>query len=313
MEREPEWEIFFDEHPKPSNFEDSVLKIHHVCHQSTINKTRVALITSGGTTVPLEHNTIRFIDNFSAGTRGSASAEHFLEAGYYVIFLHRTKSLEPFTRHLGGKNFLEILDVSTDGSNLCVKETEKKRTLDLVEKYRKFKEQLLMISFNSLSDYLWLLRAAAQEMHILGPSSLIYLAAAVSDFYIPRTQMPNHKIQSSNGPLSLSLQLVPKMLGPLVSLWAPNAFIVSFKLETNGNILETKARESLLKYHHHVVIGNLLNNRKFHVILIDANQPNAEDILLTEEECLSGVEIESKIIANLKARHDVYFANHKSG
>ena len=133
-----------------------------------------------------------------------------------------------------------------------VKETEKKRTLDLVEKYRKFKEQLLMISFNSLSDYLWLLRAAAQEMHILGPSSLIYLAAAVSDFYIPRTQMPNHKIQSSNGPLSLSLQLVPKMLGPLVSLWAPNAFIVSFKLETNGNILETKARESLLKYHHHV-------------------------------------------------------------
>ena len=45
MEREPEWEIFFDEHPKPSNFEDSVLKIHHVCHQSTISKTRVALIT----------------------------------------------------------------------------------------------------------------------------------------------------------------------------------------------------------------------------------------------------------------------------
>ena len=148
----------------------------------------------------------------------------------------------------------------------AVKETEKKRTLDLVEKYQKCKERLLMIPYNSLSDYLWFLRAAAQEMHILGPSSLIYLAAAVSDFYIPRTQMPDHKIQSSNGPLSLSLQLVPKMLGPLVSLWAPNAFIVSFKLETNGNILETKARESLLKYHHHVSQSNVI--QCIHVLIL---------------------------------------------
>ena len=44
---------------------------------------------------------------------------------------------------------------------------------------------------------------------------MLYLAAAVSDFYIPISQMPDHKIQSSNGPLSLSLQLVPKMLGPV--------------------------------------------------------------------------------------------------
>jgi len=35
----------------------------------------IVLITSGGTTVPLEHNTVRFVDNFSAGTRGSTSAE----------------------------------------------------------------------------------------------------------------------------------------------------------------------------------------------------------------------------------------------
>ena len=111
-----------------------------------------------------------------------------------------------------------------------------------------------MVPFNSLSDYLWLLRAAAREMHILGPSAMLYLAAAVSDFYIPINQMPDHKIQSSRGPLSLSLQLVPKMLGPLVSIWAPNAFTISFKLETNEEILENKAREALQKYHHHVSI-----------------------------------------------------------
>lgn len=49
----------------------------------------MVFLKSGGTTVPLEQNTVRFIDNFSAGTRGSASAEYFLEAGYDVIFIHR--------------------------------------------------------------------------------------------------------------------------------------------------------------------------------------------------------------------------------
>lgn len=109
-----------------------------------------------------------------------------------------------------------------------------------------------MVSFNTLSDYLWLLQATAQEMHILGSMALLYLSAAVSDFYIPASQMPCHKIQSSGGPLSLSLQLVPKMLAPLVTIWAPNAFIVSFKLETNEKLLEAKSKESLEKYHHHV-------------------------------------------------------------
>jgi len=42
----------------------------------------------------LEHNTVRFVDNFSAGTRGSASAEYFLEKNYVVIFIYRLVSLE---------------------------------------------------------------------------------------------------------------------------------------------------------------------------------------------------------------------------
>ena len=36
-------------------------------------------VTSGGTTVPLERNCVRFIDNFSKGTRGALSVEQFLE------------------------------------------------------------------------------------------------------------------------------------------------------------------------------------------------------------------------------------------
>lgn len=40
---------------------------------------RVVCVTSGGTTVPLERHCVRFIDNFSGGTRGALSAENFLE------------------------------------------------------------------------------------------------------------------------------------------------------------------------------------------------------------------------------------------
>ncbi|KAI8128195.1 Phosphopantothenate--cysteine ligase [Lucilia cuprina] len=62
--------------------------------------------------------------------------------------------------------------------------------------------------------------------------------------------LPTHKMQSGEGAPTISLQLVPKMLAPLVSLWVPHAFVVSFKLETDENLLITKARDSLSKYKH---------------------------------------------------------------
>ncbi len=71
------------------------------------------VLQSGGTTVPLESRTVRFIDNFSSGTRGAASAEHFLRHGgrhrYAVVFLHRRGSLEPFRRHFATTNFLDMV------------------------------------------------------------------------------------------------------------------------------------------------------------------------------------------------------------
>lgn len=39
----------------------------------------VVCVTSGGTTVPLERACVRFIDNFSKGTRGALSVEQFLK------------------------------------------------------------------------------------------------------------------------------------------------------------------------------------------------------------------------------------------
>lgn len=61
----------------------------------------LVVITSGGTTVPLERNCVRFIDNFSKGTRGALSAEQFLQAGYAVIFLSRHGSAQPYVSGAG--------------------------------------------------------------------------------------------------------------------------------------------------------------------------------------------------------------------
>jgi phosphopantothenate---cysteine ligase (ATP) len=35
----------------------------------------IVLVTSGGTAVPLEKQTVRFLDNFSTGNRGALSSE----------------------------------------------------------------------------------------------------------------------------------------------------------------------------------------------------------------------------------------------
>ena len=114
-------------------------------------------------------------------------------------------------------------------------------------------------------------------MQPLGPSGLFYLAAAVSDFFIPKDRMSEHKIQSSTvlqatssapNKLVIDLDPVPKFLKTLVDGWAPEGMIVSFKLETDPSILVSKAQGALQKYAHHLVIGNLLATRKWEVVFV---------------------------------------------
>ena len=42
-----------------------------------------------------------------------------------------------------------------------------------------------MIEFNTLTEFLFLLRGVAESLAPHGPTVMLYLAAAVSDFYIP--------------------------------------------------------------------------------------------------------------------------------
>ncbi len=142
---------------------------------------------------------------------------------------------------------------------------------------------------------------------------VLYLAAAVSDFYIPKSELPEHKIQSSKTGLELKLKPVPKCLGRIRSEWCPEAFIVSFKLETDIGILNLKCRSSLENYKQDVVVGNILDDRKNSVSVMTANKevkvislrPGVEEIEELIIECLVGLHTEfiNKKIMSEKGVH----------
>ena len=342
---------YFNSNPKPRNLETQSTLARAFIQQHAEENRRVALVTSGGTTVPLENQTVRFIDNFSAGTRGATSAEYFLESGYAVIFLHRQFSLLPYSRHYSHSTNC-FLDFMTHGSTgeVVVESEYQKQMADVLERYKLAKRQntLLILPFTSVNEYLWYLRAVAMLMQPLGPNCLFYLAAAVSDFFVPADRMVEHKIQSSeefhdrmvngeavkqpaahmNGKkLVIDLDPVPKFLKELVDGWAPQAMIVSFKLETDPSILADKARSALKKYSHHLVIGNLLNSRKWEVLFVSAGggekwlrvppgrrtkSVTGRTVGPTDEVDRSGepsIEIESWIITEIVERHDEMIEN----
>ncbi|CAG5979923.1 unnamed protein product [Menidia menidia] len=270
---------------------------------------RVVLITSGGTKVPLESRTVRFLDNFSSGRRGASSAEYFIDSGYAVIFLHRHRSLYPYTRMFLSVNMLDALQfragegAPANSGEVVVDQQVLPNIAKVLRRYNEVKEErlLLPIEFSTLSEYLHLLKVAAQALSSLGSKAMFYLAAAVSDFYIPASDMPEHKIQSSDGPLQLSMKMVPKILSPLVKDWAPQAFVISFKLETDSTILIKKARRALDTYRHQAVVANVLDSRRGYVVVVT---PETEaELILTDEDEKNEVEIEERIVSNLTAAH----------
>ncbi|KAJ9630943.1 Phosphopantothenate--cysteine ligase cab2 [Taxawa tesnikishii (nom. ined.)] len=287
---------YFSENPRPKNLQKHSILAREFISRHASDSQRVVLVTSGGTTVPLEQNMVRFVDNFSAGTRGATSAEYFLDAGYAVIFLHRQFSLLPYSRHYSHSTncFLDFMSEQDDGT-VVISHEYQEQMAQVLRQYTEARKanKLLLVPFTTVNEYLWALREIAKLMHPLGSSALFYLAAAVSDFFIPADRMVEHKIQSSedfnqrNGSdnddgsrqpaariegksLVIDLDPVPKFLKSLVDGWAPEGMIVSFKLETDPSILVQKASYALKKYSHHLVIGNLLSTRKWEVVFVSA-------------------------------------------
>lgn len=105
-------------------------------------------------------------------------------------------------------------------------------------------------------------------------------------------------------PLQITMKMVPKMLSPLVRDWAPEAFVISFKLETDPQILLDKSRQALEKYRHQVVVANVLESQRTSVIIVtrDSQTP----LSLSDEEVAQGMEIEEKIVSYLQGQHTAF-------
>eukprot|EP00041_Stephanoeca_diplocostata_P007736 m.111755 g.111755 ORF g.111755 m.111755 type:complete len:305 (+) comp17010_c0_seq3:97-1011(+) len=299
-------QAFFSEEAPGENVVAGVERIKGFIAQFLDNaakdvKRRIVVVTSGGTTVPLEKNTVRFLDNFSTGNRGAASAEAFLKSeDYDLIFLHRSGSKVPGI----------LLEESLAAS------------------------KSLSISFTTLVDYMYLLRETARALDTAGPRAMLYLAAAVSDFYIPQRLMSEHKIQSRAypvgcsesqtgaakvydgndgaqpavsdghppGSLTLVLHPVPKILSLVTKEWCRRAFTVTFKLETDASILASKARYALDQYKHSVVVANELQTRTSVVTLFYAD---GEAVIVRKSDTQT---LETQIVENLIRHHCVHMS-----
>lgn len=173
---------------------------------------------------------------------------------------------------------------------------------------------------------------------------LYYLAAAVSDFYIPPSLLPQHKIQSGPLPpsletdqqqeeqqdqkqqdqeqqkeqqdqkeqasppplLHLALHPVPKRLGTLVSHWAPAAFVTSFKLETDLALVVRKAQLAISNYDVHLVVANQLQTRRDVVHLVQRSPlPPFFEVEEVRRPPPSPF-IEHQLVAAVISRHDLF-------
>ncbi|KAM6219645.1 phosphopantothenate--cysteine ligase isoform 1-T1 [Rhynchocyon petersi] len=301
------------EFPKPDGITRSAEVMVRFAARLGAQGRRVVLVTSGGTKVPLEARAVRFLDNFSSGRRGATSAEAFLAAGYGVLFLYRSRSAFPFAHRFPPQTWLSALLPSGPAqSGKLFLEAEEEALPGFAAALQSYQEAalagtFLAVEFTTLTEYLHLLQAAAQALNPLGPSAMFYLAAAVSDFYVPVSEMPQHKIHSSGGPLQITMKMVPKMLSPLVKDWAPKAFVISFKLETDPSIVIDRARNALEVYRHQVVVANILESQRSFVVIV--TKDSETKLLLSEEEKEKGIEIEEKIVDNLQSRHTAFICD----
>ena len=266
--------------------------------ESTPSSTTCVLVTSGGTRSAIEKSAVRFIDNFSSGKRGALVVEELLEyqdSSPLVLMLARKGSLLPYERRWNDDfTYEEHLEVLSGRKKIKV--LDKKQLSNV--------KRLHITFFEDVEEYLYLLRRMAELLEKSYTRLLIYLIAAVSDFYVPLDLRPTHKLRSDGGQLLLSLASTPKCIYSLKNLWTRKAIVVSFKLETDESIMLDRAEDSLRSNGVDLVIGNILSTRYNTVTLLgrgfieekESRSKHLMKIVLSGNEEASGVPIEKALV-----------------
>ncbi|KAK4352448.1 hypothetical protein RND71_027966 [Anisodus tanguticus] len=136
---------------------------------------------------------------------------------------------KPFCSSLPDDPLLECFSVAND-SNIEVDALHAETVKRAITENRAAVAEgiLLKLPFTTIFEYLQILQLISVSLRDLGPSAIFFLAAAVSDFYIPWESM----------------------------------------LETDKQFLLAKADMALKKYKMHMVIANELSTRKEEVIVV---------------------------------------------
>lgn len=109
--------------------------------------------------------------------------------------MHRQFSLQPFSRHYSHSTnpFLDFLEFKDggDGVQISVSPPEVPRLEEVLKTYKDVRTRGMLhtLTFVTINEYLYLLRAISKELSVRKRYALYYLAAAVSDFFLPTQKM----------------------------------------------------------------------------------------------------------------------------
>ncbi|ESL08366.1 hypothetical protein TRSC58_03931, partial [Trypanosoma rangeli SC58] len=246
----------------------------------------VALITSGGTVVPMEVNAVRYLTNFSTGSRGAATAEALLQRGWACVFLYHENSTRPFRRHLDQMSTEQLF------AELAAP-VRSPKVLATLQAYEKHRDRILYVPFKTLMEYMFLLRLLSEVLSRRAESlqslpMMLISAAAVSDFFVPLSRIPTNKISSDND-LNVCFESVPKMLGYISEEWCTSSatvprYLITFKLETEEEAMKKKALQNLVKYNCDAVVANMLQNYQEKVLVYWRGEEHHPIPLLRSED-----------------------------
>ena len=261
----------------------------------------VVLVTSGGTCVPLERKPVRMLENFSTGVRGARSAEIFAQKGYAVLLLKRDTSFMPFSESL----HLPVVLCNEEGKFSTI--LSQCHELPNAKKFEpKVFENLFIVNYRTVFQYFYFLRHICRLCSEFGSKFILYSAAAVSDYFIPESEMAENKIASGLECLEIKLWPVPKALKHALQTWCPKCYMVTFKLETNEKELTEKCENALKFYNHSCVVGNILTNRRTTVQVFFAKSNEVEKKVISIEDS-SPEWLEWQLISLLCEQHANFY------
>lgn len=243
------------------------------------------LITSGGTKIPID--TVRHIANMSSGTFGSKIAYEALKAGHQVDFFYAKGSKTPFSINV---NFYPL---NRDG---VIREIAKIENIkyDALLYGCKYSES----TYDNFESYMSNLE---KQINTVKPDVII-LAAAVSDYGVDN--FVDGKIRSKDSDMCIKLKLLPKVISKVKS-WAPNAYLVGFKLLVNSTQEELieNAKKSIESNGCNMVVANDLRDIKNNDHKLIIVKPNKEPYMYYHNGCMHENALAQAVINQIEMDH----------